>query len=348
MILNLHTPFVTDISPHTISISAEDSTPKYLQIYQSLTEAIRTGKLQKGDQLPSINALAQAQSLSRDTVVKSFKLLQQKGMIVSTHGKGFFVASDHPDIRTNVMLLLDAFTPYKHYTYQALVDTLGEQVTVDTYFHHFNHRVVETLVNDKLGNYEYYIIIHSGSKDMNQVIERIPIHQLLFLDRYPPEMPHVAGVFQDFTIDINQVLTELLPRIKHYQKLVLAFRDAISDPPVALKRAFLDFCQGHHIEHEVIATNQSLEVRPGIGFMLIDDEDLVSVLLQCRQAGYQVGEQVGILSYNETSLKKVIGDGISVISTDFALMGQSMAEMIRQNQREVIFNPSRVIDRGSF
>ena len=339
---------MTDHNLHIVSLNPEDATPKYIQIYQSLVEAIRSGKLQKGDQLPSINTLAQAQSLSRDTVVKSFKLLQQKGIIVSTHGKGFFVASDHPDIRTNVMLLLDAFTPYKHYTYQALVDTLGEQATVDTYFHHFNPRVVETLINDKLGNYEYYIIIHSGSEDMNKVIQRIPAHQLLFLDRYPPEMTHVAGVFQDFTIDINNVLTELLPRIRHYQKLVLVFRDAMTDPPVTLKEAFVTFCQQHNIESEVIEKSQPLEVRPGIGFILIDDEDLVSVLLQCKQAGYQVSEQVGILSYNETSLKKVIENGISVISTDFALMGQSMAEMVRQNQREVIFNPSRVIDRGSF
>lgn len=35
----------------------------------------------------------------------------------------------------------------------------------------------------------------------------------------------------------------------------------------------------------------------------------------------EVGKQVGVISYNETPLKKIILNGITTISTDFHLMG---------------------------
>ena len=333
---------------HTITVDADSHTPKYLQIYYSLIESIRAGRLKKGDQLPSINVLARDKSLSRDTVVKSFKLLQQKGVIASIHGKGFFVASDNPDTSLRVLLMFDAFTPYKHAIYQSFLAALDTPGTVDICFHYFNPRVVEALIEERFGNFDYYLIIHSGSDTMNQALLRIPPEQLFFLDRLPVGIPRFNGVFQHFRADMEAALTQLLPRIRQYDRLVLGFRDAVADPPPELKHGFIDFCRQQGVGSEVVDGRQKLLVQPRTGFVLIDDEDLVNVLVACKQAGYRVGEEVGILSYNEIALKKVVGNGISVISTDFARMGEAMAAMIQNNEPAMRYNPSRVIDRGSF
>ncbi|MFN3382439.1 MAG: transcriptional regulator, partial [Runella zeae] len=53
----------------------------------------------------------------------------------------------------------------------------------------------------------------------------------------------------------------------------------------------------------------------------------------------KVGKDVGIISYNETPLKKIILEGITTISADFELMGQKTAQLIQENLKEQIYVP---------
>ena len=45
---------------------------------------------------------------------------------------------------------------------------------------------------------------------------------------------------------------------------------------------------------------------------------------------WELGKDIGILSYDETPLKEILAGGISVISTDFRKMGETAAEMIKE------------------
>jgi DNA-binding LacI/PurR family transcriptional regulator len=42
----------------------------------------------------------------------------------------------------------------------------------------------------------------------------------------------------------------------------------------------------------------------------------------------KVGKHVGVISYNETPLKKLILNGITTISTDFQMMGEKAADLV--------------------
>ena len=60
------------------------------------------------------------------------------------------------------------------------------------------------------------------------------------------------------------------------------------------------------------------------------------------------GEDVGIISYNDTELKDIIEGGITVISADFAKMGQLAADFVLQegkSKQEIV--PTEVILRSS-
>ena len=64
------------------------------------------------------------------------------------------------------------------------------------------------------------------------------------------------------------------------------------------------------------------------------EDDLVILIEKILSQGLKVGHDVGVISYNETPLKKIILDGITTISTDFQMMGEKTAELILKNSLE--------------
>jgi len=48
---------------------------------------------------------------------------------------------------------------------------------------------------------------------------------------------------------------------------------------------------------------------------------------------------VGVISYNETPLKKFIWGGITTISTNFEYMGKAAAQLIQQQSKEHVEVP---------
>ena len=72
-------------------IDTHKKTPKYIQIIEAVTNAIKQGKLKKGDAVFSINELSDEFLLSRDTVQKAYNLLRKKGVITAVKGKGFYI-----------------------------------------------------------------------------------------------------------------------------------------------------------------------------------------------------------------------------------------------------------------
>ena len=74
---------------------------------------------------------------------------------------------------------------------------------------------------------------------------------------------------------------------------------------------------------------------------------MVEVIEKAMLQNLKLGSDFGIISYNETPLKKVVGNGITTISTDFQAMGKILAQMILQGKKEQIENKSRLIIRQS-
>jgi DNA-binding LacI/PurR family transcriptional regulator len=61
------------------------------------------------------------------------------------------------------------------------------------------------------------------------------------------------------------------------------------------------------------------------------DNDLVVLIERIIESKLEVGKDVGVISYNETPLKKIILNGITTISTDFEAMGVETARIIQEN-----------------
>ena len=85
----------------------------------------------------------------------------------------------------------------------------------------------------------------------------------------------------------------------------------------------------------------------GDAVLVIHDNALVDVVKGLRSANLSMGEEVGVISYNESALKEVIGNGMSAISTDFHAMGEMMAELIQSGREAHITIPTRLLIRPS-
>ncbi|MGN1001797.1 MAG: GntR family transcriptional regulator [Oscillospiraceae bacterium] len=66
--------------------------PLYLQLRNQVVIAIAEGKLQPGDRLPTIRALAEESGVNMMTVSKAYQLLKQEGHIVTDRRSGAVVA----------------------------------------------------------------------------------------------------------------------------------------------------------------------------------------------------------------------------------------------------------------
>jgi DNA-binding LacI/PurR family transcriptional regulator len=97
----------------------------------------------------------------------------------------------------------------------------------------------------------------------------------------------------------------------------------------------------------VIDNIQDEPVRAGEVYINVMDDDLVLLIEKLKALDFKIGEEVGIISYNESPLKRIILNGITTISTDFYQMGKMAAKFIRNHSKEQVSVPFHLTMRES-
>ena len=75
---------------------ASQSAPRYAAIKQSISDAVRDGRLKPGDRVPSEAELVDQFDVSRMTANRALRELQAAGVIVRRAGVGSFIAEQRP------------------------------------------------------------------------------------------------------------------------------------------------------------------------------------------------------------------------------------------------------------
>lgn len=65
--------------------------PIYQQIAEQLKTEILAGRIEEGEYLPSIRALAKDLKISVITTMKAYEQLEAEGLVTAVQGKGFYV-----------------------------------------------------------------------------------------------------------------------------------------------------------------------------------------------------------------------------------------------------------------
>jgi DNA-binding transcriptional regulator YhcF (GntR family) len=326
-----------------LKIDPKSTQTKYKQLVHGIERAISEKRLSLNDKLPSINKVALANGLSRDTVLQAYDELKKRGLIYSILGKGYFVKSLGFHHEQHLFLLFDELNSFKEMIYNGFIEEIKEKAELDIYFHHFNSQVFQKLISESVGKYSKYIIMPSNLPNTYEAIAKLPKEDVYILDQTNENLSHFPSVYQDFANDMKRGLTEVQSRLKYYRKLFLIYPG--NKEPIGMVEGFQDFCSEIKFPSEVIHSVEENSIQKGAVFVIPNDDHLVEVIEITKSKNLEIGKHIGIISYNDIPLKKVIENGITTISTDFYQMGKTMGRMVLSGKKQRIENPSRIVLR---
>jgi GntR family transcriptional regulator len=82
-----------------VAIDPADRTPIYTQLERGLRAAIASGRLEIGDQLPTVRQLAVDLRVNANTVARVYTDLERAGVLETRRGVGSFVRATAADAR---------------------------------------------------------------------------------------------------------------------------------------------------------------------------------------------------------------------------------------------------------
>ncbi len=333
-----------------IAVDGFSSTPKYLQLANSIQEAVYSGKIQRDRILPSLHELTYHLEISKDTADRGYKYLRSLGILSSIPGKGHYITATNVVRHHKIFLLINKLSTNKKVFYDTFTKALGDNVTIDFYVYNNDFGLFKELLNTRRGGYTHYVILphfSEGGETAAQLINTIPKDKLILLDKHLGGIDAGYGaVVENFGNDIYSALESALPKLNKYDTLKLVY-PANSYFPAETAAGFNLFCQQYAFERSIVKNIDKEEIAKGQVFICLDENDLINLIERVGKLNLKVGKDVGIISYNETPLKKYILDGITTISTDFEQMGLKAADMILNDNMQHIELDCRLNLRSS-
>ncbi|MFV0566754.1 MAG: GntR family transcriptional regulator [Flavobacteriaceae bacterium] len=341
-----------------IKINETSRVPKYKQIVDSIINDISKGKLKIGAKIPSINELSESCYLSRDTVEKAYKILKDQKVIISVKGKGYYTSKTDLISKIQIFFMINKLSSYKMMIYNSFVNSMGINAHVTLSVYHCEESIFTRTLERNLGAFDYYVIMpHFKTDDLNHIsatsavqdmLEKVPKDKLVILDNNKIEIKGQYGaVYQDFQDDIYEALKKGVDKLKKYDKLVLVYPFKTVYPyPMRIVHGFRKFCTKFNYDYEILnEIYDDMELDSKDAYITIEETDLVNLVRQIRKKNLILGTDVGIISYNDTPLKDLLG--ITVISTHFKAMGETAAYLVLNNKKEKVKNVFSYIERNS-
>ncbi|MNK00521.1 DNA-binding transcriptional repressor MngR [compost metagenome] len=322
---------------------------KYLQLAEHINHLIETDELKINDRLPSLNKLTEELKISKETALKGLNYLSEKGIIEAEYRKGYYVKKKTQYHPYRICLILDKMNVLRDRVYHSFLETIKDQADVDVYFHHHNFKVFEKLIDENLSNYTHFVITTFLHGNTTEVLNRIPAQKRVIIDYQENQLEgDYTCIYQDYKTDIQESLTELLPQLEKYARLVLvAPLEAFHAKEVI--DGFEIFSKQNSKKHTIVNAIDETFPQKGDAYITFSryDQDDVTLIKIARKKGWKLGKDIGLISYNDTAVKEVLEDGITVISTDFNKMGEEAAKAILRKEVVKMRDPAKVILRNS-
>ncbi|PQJ30746.1 transcriptional regulator [Nonlabens arenilitoris] len=341
-----------------INIDEDSRIPKYQQIVNSIISNIEVGNLVIDQRIPSINKFSEEFYLSRDTVEKAYGILKERKIISAIRGKGFYINTTKLISKTNILFFINKLSSYKLRIYNSFINCVGHNCHTDLVIYHCDETLFLNLLEKHQSSYDYYVIMPhfktenlkhtSYTQNVITALKKIPREKLVILDNKKSTIKGLdIEIYQDFENDIYNALKEGFTKIKEYKKVILFYPEkAVYPYPRRILHGFTKFCVEFNLDFEIL--NEVIDdmiIKKGDLFITIEESDLVSLVNQAKEDEFILGKDIGIISYNDTPLKDLLG--ITVVSTDFKVMGETAADMILNNKKGSYKVPFNLIERDS-
>lgn len=335
------------------SISDYSRVRKHRQIINSVLSATTMGSLKMNDKLPSVNELAIDYNISRDTVVRAYAFLKENDIIDSIPGKGYYVKSTTNGYKVKVFLLFNSLSPHMKKIYDAFAEAIQDTALIDFYVYQNNYNQFKKhILHGNSKEYSHFVLATNFDENaedyVNFIKNEVPVEKLILLNRDSESLgDEVACVYENLEVDFFKALEELESYLKKYKgiKLILPKTSKI---PNAIKRSFVKFCNEYGYGLGLIEDFNSEAIEKNIVYVdFEDDNSLVKLIKKIQSTDLVLGENIGLLSYDDNPLKELLAGGITVITQVFEKIGYQAAKMILNNGNKQILDPFNVIIRKS-
>jgi len=307
------------------------------RIIQGVRTSILEDSCAYGEYLPSVNELSSDLGYARETVVKAYGILKDRGIVGSKHGVGYYVSGIDTKQELTVAVVLYSFHAFQEKFYNTFREHLGDNVKLDIYFHHNNTAIYQTIINGIKGRYGMYVVAPIHDRSTQELLSSIPAQRLLLIDRYESLGSDYSYISQEFEKSTYDVLTQLTEAFSSFDKKVLFYRDD-ADHPVGVKRAFEAYCSDHAGDWAIHKRYDNKLLKKGYAYITLSDIDLWELLKDCKLQGLEIGKDVGVLSSNDSPVKEIVSGGITTFFADFEHMAKKAAEYVesREQVKEIL------------
>lgn len=327
------------------NINPKSAVPKYRQVVDTITSAIEDKILVVGDKLPSISQLCVNSTVKRDTVMYALNELKAKGIITSHQGKGYYIASTDVKISDRYFLLFDELNAYSGAIYNNLMSLLPVHSSADIFFHHNDPCRIKELLGQGNGTYTAYILSYSGLENYSHLINKLPGQHTCMIGKPGKEHNNSHCVFNDYNKDIYEALRTLRKTLKKYCRLIYLGHN--TDISVSREEGFKRFCTEEKIDFLICNNPESL--RPALyeAYFVPEDDILVTLVGQIQKSGLIVGENIGIVSFNDSEIKEITAGGLTVLTPDFTDICNRLIEITKGRKRGQLRTRMNIIHRNS-
>jgi DNA-binding transcriptional regulator YhcF (GntR family) len=346
LLLCFQTTIMRNIYEKIQELEAIPTFSKHEQLVQGITNAIDEKLLTTGDILPSVNNMIKEIGFARETIVKAYSDLKNRGIIESKNRLGYFVTNKDTEQTLKVALMMYAYDTFQELFYSSFRKELGNKVHVDVFFHHGNIEVFETMFNHIKGKYGMYVVSPIPHSKTAPLLQSLPLNKFLMFDRHEPLEGDFCYVTQEFRQASYDAFVALHEPISKFDEIHYYY-DPASITPIQILQSFKKFLKDFNIKGKVHTAYVQGSVTKGKIYFTVNNNELYSIIKDCKMKGLVIGKDVGILTHDDEPVKEIIADGITTYSTDFAMMGKKAAQYVltREKVQETI--PSVLIRRNS-
>ena len=330
--------------------------PVYKQIINQVQDNISKGDFKVGKFLPSMNELANELQISKETVKKAYSILRDNKLIDSAQGKGFYITNNGKD-KIKILLLFDKMSSYKQVLFDSFSANLGNTSEITIRLHNQDIELFCQFIEENLDDFDYYVVTphfplnNDIQKRAINILKKIPNRKLILIDRHIEKLQgNYGSVYQDFEKDIYDGLFQGIETFRKFKKLnVISMPGSLYAP--LLERGIKRFCTENDIDFKIHKNIDIVKVQKGETFLILNsqlDSELIELVRIAKKEGCKIGEDIGIISYNESPINEIVLDGLTVLSTNFKQMGGLAAQMIIDQSFKKIACDFSLIRRSTF
>ncbi|RED92014.1 GntR family transcriptional regulator [Marinoscillum furvescens] len=330
-----------------LKIDDHSLTPKYMQIVEIILSDIENGIFKIGEQIPSINETSAEFYMARDTVEKAYRVLRQKGIITSVKRKGYFVASTGKLCTKRILMVLNQMNEEHRKLSDTLIKELPTNWEVDINFYNGQLDLLQKCLMKNKGHYDHFVVVPDVKvevEQMEKVLDIIPNEKMLLVKASEEYKAKRRMILQHGKDDLYDSLAQIQEVLSKYEKAHFVMPDKAA--LIGFVEGFVDFCSDYKWSFEV--QEAPLESLQKGGFYLVwEEEDLRNVIQLAEQHNYQLGKDIGVISFNDTCLKEVLCGGITVLTPEVDQLAKNLSQMLMDRHESVLDYGYKIILRNS-